>query len=729
MKKIFALITTFLFSVLGLLVPLSTAQANLVCEAGECEFVFNKTEQLETWQVPAGVTEIDFEVYGAEGGGGGGRGGFVSGTLINLPQELIVAVGGAGLRGAYSEGGYNGGGNSGGKHANPGSGGGASDIRIGTGLSDRIVVAGGGGGYGGPTGGNGGDGGGEIAADGSAGQGGAGAGGSQISGGAGGKSNSAAVDGQAGQFGLGGNGGEDPIAAGGAGGGGGYYGGGGSGADTDPCCLDAGGGGGGSSYADPTYATDVTFQPGTNIGHGKIVFRYRLPAEVTSFSYEQLARSSMEVDLKFDQPVTGVELRDFEIIGCEAAELSGAADEFKLSLGGCQQQGSVTFLANSVGDALNAPTTNTTIEFELDQSAPFISFDYPSVVSSDSFQIAVETDESGVFNSASISSSNCLFNTLLDGKIVLVDVTNCPDGEAQVEFDVDFLTDSIGNNSLEQPKQISVLVDTLAPVVESQESQVLEVELDGVVQSQSITQLTFSESLANSPDFVFVGPEQCVIDVETSSTGANLQTQGCPEGTISWKLSALALEDAAGNVGPSEDLIIELAIPVVVQPITEPAPAAEGPDVEPPLELIPLPGLDSTPKIDDSEATDEEETVEAESDETESETVETPIDAEASNSTETSTNTQTTDDTERSVTSGSVEIPITDDQVNTVTETSSQEDEETIELATPVARVESAGEEVDQVSPWAIAFASAAVIALLIAVLFLTKNNRSRTIE
>ncbi|MFY7908867.1 MAG: 3-coathanger stack domain-containing protein [Emticicia sp.] len=112
---------------------------------------FNFTGNLQTFIVPAGVTEIDIAAKGAQGGRNqagilGGLGGLASGKLAVTPgQTLYIYVGG--------QNGYNGGGTAGSStctSAIGGNGGGASDIRLGgTALTDRVIVAGGGGGAGG----------------------------------------------------------------------------------------------------------------------------------------------------------------------------------------------------------------------------------------------------------------------------------------------------------------------------------------------------------------------------------------------------------------------------------------------------------------------------------------------------------------------------------------------------------------------------------------------------
>ncbi len=263
---------------------------------GQTTVSFTCPTTTTTWTVPAGVTSIQVDVQGANGGlnsvegvpsfgytvlDRGGHGARVQATLAVTPgQVLNIYVGGIGpngITGSNVPGGFNGGG--GGKYA-PGAGltpnicggggGGASDIRIGgTALANRVVVAGGGGG----AGGNyvnpyvdydrGGDGGGTTGEAGWAGGtvygGGAGGGGTPTAGGGGGASLGFGLGaGGAGTLGTGGNGGNNSA---GGGGGGGYYGGGGS-------CYS--GGGGGSSYTDAVLATSVTHTRGYNTGCGVV---------------------------------------------------------------------------------------------------------------------------------------------------------------------------------------------------------------------------------------------------------------------------------------------------------------------------------------------------------------------------------------------------------------------------------------------------------------------------
>ena len=246
---------------------------------------FVYTGGAQSWVVPAGVSEATFTLYGAEGGSSssgtvaGGLGGSATATIAVTPGEsLQVNVGGEGSDGVAFQpgatGGFNGGGDVSGCFgaANAGGGGGASDVRRDTdsdsvfGLSERLLVAGGGGSapdHGGATGGSGG---GATGGDGATAPGGGG-GGTQTAGGAGGTGDlTGGIDGQAGQLGLG----AASIICTGAGGGGLY--GGGSGAFRLSPPPGAHGGGGGSGFTPG--ATGMA--NGVRAGDGEVVVSYEL---------------------------------------------------------------------------------------------------------------------------------------------------------------------------------------------------------------------------------------------------------------------------------------------------------------------------------------------------------------------------------------------------------------------------------------------------------------------
>jgi|688.fasta_scaffold00932_3 hypothetical protein len=125
---------------------------------------FTHTGAPQAFIVPSGITSVQIEVWGAEGGGVvlsgntssgvGGKGGYASGFLNVTPgSTLNVYVGGYGLSSTtgIALGGFNGGGQGYASGAGePGNGGGgASDVRyLGNGLANRVIVAGGGGGGG-----------------------------------------------------------------------------------------------------------------------------------------------------------------------------------------------------------------------------------------------------------------------------------------------------------------------------------------------------------------------------------------------------------------------------------------------------------------------------------------------------------------------------------------------------------------------------------------------------
>jgi hypothetical protein len=260
-------------------------------------FYYTGTKQ--SFKVPAGVASITVVALGAAGGSyghghGGGRGGRVFAVVPVLPEERLEIF--AGGTTTDANGGYNGGGQGfyGSSMSYSYGGGGATDIRDGNELADRVLVAGGGGGHGGifdpTTYGRGGRGGGDTAGNGFAGDGqgvkglagGGGRGGTQHHGGRGGQAGSGGygdgLPGTKGVLGAGGSGGFGAGSAGG-GGGGGYYGGGGGGGggwaygDYDGW---GGGGGGGSSYVTPI-ASHVEFWRGwaEASGNGVVVLGWR----------------------------------------------------------------------------------------------------------------------------------------------------------------------------------------------------------------------------------------------------------------------------------------------------------------------------------------------------------------------------------------------------------------------------------------------------------------------
>jgi hypothetical protein len=264
---------------------------------------FDYTGSVQTYTVPVGVTSIQIEAWGAEGGTAdndagsctiGGLGGYAVGNLSVTPGEVLnVYVGGKGYSG--NVGGWNGGGESCSFTTTCSKGGGASDVRQGgTTFSERVIVAGGGGGseWSGCSG-QAGDGGGLEGLGGAHPSPGGvnGGGGTQVAGGAAGV---ASYSGLPGVFGIGGDAGAHPAGHSGSGGGG-WYGGGGSAED--------GHAGGGSSYIDGV--TDGSTTTGIRTGDGQVIITVLCePLTVTVSSEEICLGDSFTLDASGDGAIT-----------------------------------------------------------------------------------------------------------------------------------------------------------------------------------------------------------------------------------------------------------------------------------------------------------------------------------------------------------------------------------------------------------------------------------------
>lgn len=236
-----------------------------VCSAGTCTITFAYTGDYYVWTAPYSIN-YTLETWGAQGGNAGyngvvsaygGKGGYSVGSRnFNVGETLYIYVGGQGAGPAGTTlstrvaGGFNGGG----QGWNPdtssyraGGGGGATDFRyLGSALSNRILIAGGGSGgindttyspIPGAGGGVGGSAGYATVAGNSTNQY-SGKGGTSSAGGVRGSNCAATYAGTNGVLGIGGDSENHPTMAG-SGGGGGYYGGGGGG------CQMTGGGGSG----------------------------------------------------------------------------------------------------------------------------------------------------------------------------------------------------------------------------------------------------------------------------------------------------------------------------------------------------------------------------------------------------------------------------------------------------------------------------------------------------
>lgn len=281
----------------------ANVRATVAWSAGGSE-TFGYTGVEQTFIVPDGVSLIEVELLGGQGGDGtlfgtgtegiGGAGGRVKGTLAVTPGETLwVRAGGAGVDGVYNvraAGGWNGGGVGGNVAATyaGGGGAGASDIRQGGNANaNRKAVAAGGGGGGADNGGtgvsSGGDGGaatGEAGlpggSDGGTSTGGGGGGTATAGGAGGGAGGTNGFAGAAGSLATGGAGGDSRQVSGGygsgGGGGAGYYGGGGGGGGGDGG-QGGGGGGGGGNYTGGL-ASIVADERGVRTGPGEVVISW-----------------------------------------------------------------------------------------------------------------------------------------------------------------------------------------------------------------------------------------------------------------------------------------------------------------------------------------------------------------------------------------------------------------------------------------------------------------------
>ena len=387
MKRIFRT-TLGLAVIASLLTPIDamavSSNPTPNCTAGStCTVAFSYTGDFYSWTVPAGITSLTVDAFGAQGGNtpnvaGGGNGGRVQASLaVTSGATLFIYVGGQGASNA--NGGYNGGGTA--LNVSYGaSGGGATHIATASGLlstlsasqSSVLLVAGGGGGSGyyhgagaggGLTGGKGTD----YNATWTG-----GSGGTQSAGGAAG--NAYCSSPVAGSFGQGGGNSSYHC----AGGGGGWYGG-GQGA--------VGGGGGGSSYTNATFASSITHTQGARSGNGQVSVTYLNAPVVTGFTSTQTtptaSSASITYSLTFSQNVNSVSNADFTnsgtATGCSFSINASSGSTFTLTVSSCGE-GTLApqVLANSVFGTVtssNGPAANslTTTPIRIDRTAPTIS--------------------------------------------------------------------------------------------------------------------------------------------------------------------------------------------------------------------------------------------------------------------------------------------------------------------------------------------------------------------
>ena len=426
---------------------------------------YNYTGGVQNFTVPAGVTSISVDAYGASGQtsvadfrgqyANPGKGGRVQADLTVTPgDELKIYVGGASHYLGNAGGGqsivrlFNGGSNA----PYGGKGGGATDIRIGgTALSNRVLVAGGGGGVSGGNG-PGGDGGGLVGQNGTiidqtipineesnAGPR-YGAGGSQSAGGTGGWAwtgwRYVIPSGATGTLGQGGVGGSD-----GGGGGGGYYGGGGG---TD------GSGGGGSSYAgsilvDPS---SVIHTRGLQIGSGKLTITYIAPVVTVISGTDTVEQGSTWTDAGATAD------------GGETVTVSGTVDT--------TTPGVYTITYLTASDRINEGTATRTVTV-LDITPPVIISDTTGTDlpensgSGQTVYTIAASDDVGVV-SYYIGGTDAALLTLTGN---VVSLTADPDYETKNSYSFTvFANDEAGNASAATTVTFSITdVDEVAPVI------------------------------------------------------------------------------------------------------------------------------------------------------------------------------------------------------------------------------------------------------------------------
>ena len=551
------------------------------CPNDLCEVVFESTGSGVHFELPANARNLAFEVSGAAGGRGG-NGGRVTGRFLEVPSSVWIYVGGEGAVGAGVAGGFNGGGNAGGNRGNEGSGGGASDIRTGTSLSDRILVAGGGGGAGGFSGAAGGIGGNTAAAAGGSGQGAGGGGGSETMGGQRGSSNGGSAA-TSGSFGSGGTGGTS-WNAGGGGGGGGWYGGGGGGSDDDTCCSDGGGGGGGSSYAATNLFADIVHEAGVHSGAGQVIIRYELVSEITSLVATQQSSLLVEVALtstgSFVPSTSDIVFADQN---CQAAEPVLVEGIFVFAVSGCQAEAFSMSLVNEAAGLMKAGVSGVAT-LELDLTGPEAAL---AMTAPDGASYLIEVSATEEFSGLELSDfavAGCEFTELSGSKLTLGE---CDEGQLTATLLAGTIQDSMGNLGPETDLVLSFLRDTIPPSAIWGDPVV---ELIDAGYNVSL-ELIFDGELVEGAGVEFAAdPIGCLPVTTFTESGILFQHTHCAPSLISWVLPPLSLVDSAGNLGPATELSFARTLDAIPEPEPEPAPEPEPePVAQPDLVQNPIP--------------------------------------------------------------------------------------------------------------------------------------------
>lgn len=532
------------------------------CSEGTCWVTFDYTGDSYVWIPPNKINSLHFDVLGAQGGRVGGKGGSVSGEFAVIPSSLHVYVGGMGSSSNGAPGGFNGGGASGNGHGDQGSGGGASDLRISPNLSDRVVVAGGGGGTGGWIGGAGGPGGLTIASSGTKGSpsGTAGGGGTQLSGGVAGLGVTTG-NGTAGTLALGGIGGNGAV-AGGGGGGGGFYGGGGGGSDGVSGGLDGAGGGGGSSFATMALTSSVVHQAGVRSGNGQVVLRYTFAPAVSSFALTSSTNSKSGVasyQLNFDQLVYDLDSFDFKTSGtasgCTVANPTGDGYRFVIEVTGCSS-GTVMLslrplavVGATPGPLAEAVATGTVT---VDGQAPKFRIEAPTTPTNAStlnYQLTSVEEFSKPSNSAFVLiGSGCQLGaiTMPTTSTANIAVTGCLSG-ANVKLQVlaNQIADLAGNlGPAEAIQSTDVLIDRDAP-------NLINNRLVSTNSDLSEFEVVFNEPVMGLTPSSFEVAAGCSLSkLDGEKADYRVWLTGCTD-VAELTLKPLSARDTAGNLGPA----------------------------------------------------------------------------------------------------------------------------------------------------------------------------------
>ena len=545
------------------------ATADEFCVGSDCEITFSYTGDYQTWSPPPGAKDVNFEIYGAAGGRGG-AGGYVSGSLTQLPETLYIFVGGVGQMGSGVSGGFNGGGGTGGNSGTEGAGGGASDIRLDQSLTSRIVVAGGGGGGGGEAGGNGGAGGLESAAAGGSGQGSGGGGANQSSGGFAGASNGGFQPATAGSFGVGGTGGFSTF-SGGGGGGGGWYGGGGGGADDNTCCSDGGAGGGGSSYADPNYTSNVQHQAGVNWGQAWITIRYTLAPYISYMDLIQINGQRAVFTLEASEQIVGLAEEDVVVsgAGCEISSLTIEGTLIYGAITGCESgEVTLTLNAESFGQQALGPMTPVSRSLYFDATPPQFSFTPEPFVSSSSNQVVgFETDQTAVLGAEDFEYLGCQSLEVEQNQLFL---SGCSEGDASVTLKPNTLADIWQNSGPLEPMTFSFQIDQTAPVATWSD-----VVIEGSGPFTYSAALSFSERVVvENLALAFASTADCETGNELLDDQLLVWAE-CDYASLEWSFAG-QVWDLAGNQMQQTSLTAQVSHEgpeVVAEPAPQPAPS------------------------------------------------------------------------------------------------------------------------------------------------------------